>query len=80
MIASEERNDGMFYKLGRNIRNILFTVTQAARKKNSEFSQKEFNLWSFRTPVGRSTTELQETRGRLAHITRFKCDKHPAYG
>ena len=26
---------------------------------------------NFRTPVGRSTTELQETRGSLDHITSF---------
>ena len=30
---------------------------------------------TFHTPVGSSTTELQETRGSLGHITRFKCDK-----
>ena len=30
---------------------------------------------TFRTPVGRSTTELQETRGSLDHTTRFIRDK-----
>ena len=53
-----------------------------------QYSEKEFwdrvlptgvEPMTFRTSVERSTTELQETRGSLGHITRFKYDKHPAY-
>ena len=49
---------------------IIQSVTQATRKKNSEFSQQEVAPMTFRTLVGRSTTELQETRGGLGHITK----------
>ena len=35
----------VYFKLGRNMRYIILSVTQATRKKNFEFPQQESNLW-----------------------------------
>ena len=53
----------------------MLTVSDAT------YSGKKFGVlptgvepMTFRTPVGRSTTELQETRGKFP-LTTFKCNK-----
>ena len=53
-----------YFKLGRKYENdIILSVTQATRKKKFWVPPTGVEPMTFRTPVGRSTTELQETRG-----------------
>ena len=51
---------------------LILSVTQATREKTIRVPPTGVEPMTFRTPVGRSTTELQETRGSLGHITRFQ--------
>ena len=54
-----------FFKLGRNTRKILFSQWHKLLR-NSPTGVKPM---TFRTPVGRSTTELQETHGSFLFNT-----------
>ena len=69
-----ERNDGIFNAWYKYEKYIYESGTQATRKITSDFSKQKSNLWgpmTFRTPVGHSTTELQETCGSYV-ISRLK--------
>ena len=64
------------------MRNILFSQWHKLLEKrlaSSELLPTGVEPMTFRTPVGHSTTELQETYGSLGYIARLKCDKPPAY-
>ena len=63
----------VYFKLGRKYeRDIILSVTQATRKKQFRVPPTGVEPMTFRTPVGRSTTELQENKGQYyGHFAAF---------
>ena len=68
----------MVYVKPGEMRMIFFSVSNTGilGKRNSEFSQQESNLRPSDYQFGRSTTELQETRGIELRPLNYKLKKN----